>query len=323
MTTLPDERREQVLAALIRHRDGVSGQTLADALGCSRAAVHRHVEALRRAGVDVEGVHEGYRLGADADPVSGTVATEDLRGSGLGPVTWVPETGSTNDDLVSAARTGASHGTVVGGDLQTRGRGRRGRDWHARTGEALLFSVLLRPEATVEAAGMLPVVGAVAVCDALGDDAGIVWPNDVVVDGRKVCGILCELGADESGVAWVVAGIGVNVRGVPEVPDARWTPGSVADAGEAPTRQGLLGAILASLARRYGAWAADGPAEALAEFGRRDLLRGASVAVAVGADTVEGTAEGVDDRGALRVRTAVGETALTAGEVTRVHRVTP
>ncbi|MCB0883059.1 MAG: biotin--[acetyl-CoA-carboxylase] ligase [Thermoleophilia bacterium] len=319
MTTDADARREEVLAALVEAPGGVSGQDLADRLGCSRAAVHRHVEALRRAGVAVDGAHEGYVLLPGADPVSGLAATRALDGTGAGPVRWLAETGSTNDDAVAAARDGAPEGLVIGAEHQTRGRGRRGRDWRANPGDALLFSVLLRPGGDIETAGALPVLAAVAVTDALGPGAGVIWPNDVVVNGRKVCGILCEMGADESGVDWVVAGIGINVRGVPALGDARWTPGSVADAGAAPRRHDLLVAVLGALWARYRAWAADGAADALAAFASRDLLAGRGVTVAVGAERVEGTAAGVDDRGRLRVRTAAGERALSAGEVTRVE----
>lgn len=318
MTTDADARREQVLAALIAAPAGVSGQDLAERLGCSRAAVHRHVDALRRAGVDVDGVHEGYRLADGADPVSGLAATRALADAGVGPVTWVAETGSTNDDAVAAARAGAAEGLVIGADHQTRGRGRRGRDWRAQPGDALLFSVLLRPGGDVEAAGVLPVLAAVAVTDALGDAAGVIWPNDVVVGGRKVCGILCEMGADEAGVDWVVAGIGINVRGVPALDDARWTPGAVADAGAAPRRQDLLEAVLGALWGRYRGWRAGGPAAALAAFAARDRLAGRGVGVAVGVEHVAGTAAGVDARGRLVVRTAAGERVLSAGEVTRV-----
>ena len=320
MSTEADERRERVLEALARAGDrGVSGQALADDLGCSRAAIHRHVEALRRTGLGIDGVHDGYRLAPGADPVVAGLVQAQLVAPILGPVIWSQRTGSTNDDAVTAARAGAAEGLVIGTDFQESGRGRRGRAWLAGPGDALLFSVLLRPQVSTADVGVLPIVAAVAVADALGDGAGIVWPNDLLVDGRKVCGILCELSADETGTAWVVVGIGVNVRSAPRVDDGRWQAGAIGDRSNAPCRADLLVDILRRLAERYRAWLESGAGSILASFADRDLLRGAGVTVRTGERDTAGTAGGVDDLGRLRLMTAAGELAVSAGEVTRVE----
>lgn len=320
MGTQADERRSRVLEAIVHAgATGVSGQEIATALGCSRAAVHRHVEALRRDGLEIAGVHEGYRLGPSADPIVGALVTPRLDPPLAGPVRWSASTGSTNDDLAVAARAGAAEGLVIGADLQTAGRGRRGRDWVSAPGDGLLFSVLLRPAVAPADAGFVPLLVAVAVAEAIGERAGIVWPNDIVVDGRKVCGVLCELAADESGVAWIVVGIGLNVRAAPELPGSRWEPGAVGEADDPRRRADLLVAILAALGRRYSTWLSDGPSDALEAFARRDRLRGAGVTVQLGEATVNGTAAGLDELGRLRVMTAGGETVLAAGEVTRIE----
>lgn len=321
MTTEADDRRERVLEALvISGDDGISGQALAERLGCSRAAVHRHVETLRRHGLAIDGVHEGYRLGAGADPIAPRLVEAQLTQPIGGPVRWKPETASTNDDVVAAARAGAPEGLVIATDFQTGGRGRRGREWRSDPGDSVLCSVLLRPPVPAADVGMIPIVAAVSVADALGDAAGIIWPNDIVVDERKVCGILCELAADETGVAWVVVGIGINVRGVPQLDETRWQPGALGDAGAPPPRVQVLVAVLTALSRRYAEWLADGPAATLAAFARRDLLHGSGVTVQTGDRATTGTASGVDEQGRLRVMTAAGEVVAGAGEVTRVER---
>ncbi len=239
MSAAADARREEVLAALVQAGPaGVSGEAVAALLGCSRAAVHRHVEALRRGGLGVAGGQDGYRLDPEADPVVPALVAPRLSPPLAGPVTWHAETGSTNDDLTALARDGAPEGTVVGADRQSAGRGRRGRSWLAAGGHALLVSVLLRPGVAPVDAGLLPVVVAVGAAEALGPDARIVWPNDILIGGRKVAGILCEMSADQEHVAWAVAGIGVNVRSAPDLDDARWSPGALADLGprrRAPT----------------------------------------------------------------------------------------
>ncbi len=321
MSTDADERREQVLEALVSAGDdGISGQAIADQLGCSRAAIHRHVETLRRQGVAIDGVHEGYRISRHADPIVARLVEAQLTPPIAGPVRWSPATDSTNDDAAARARAGAPQGLVIGTDFQAGGRGRRGREWRSEPGDAVLCSVVLRPPVPAADVGVLPIVAAVSVAEALGDGAGIVWPNDIVIGGRKVCGILCELAADEAGVAWVVVGIGINVRGVPQLGDGRWQAGALGDAGTPPPRAQVLVAVLTNLSRRYAEWLADGPAATLAAFAERDLLQGSGITIQIGDRETSGTAGGLDEQGRLRVMTAAGEVVAGAGEVTRVER---
>lgn len=297
---------------------GVSGEALAAELGCSRAAVHRHVEALRRDGLAVDGGAGGYRLGPGEDPVVPMLVAPRLHPPLAGPVVWLADAGSTNDEAIERARAGAPEGLVVGADRQRAGRGRRGRPWLAAAGHALLVSVLLRPPVPPVDAGLLPIVAAVGAAEALGPDARIVWPNDVLIGGRKVAGILCEMSADQERVAWAVAGIGVNVRSAPALDDARWEPGALSDRGEPPRRADLLVGLLAALGARYGEWVGEGPDAVLAAFAARDALRGRRVVVDLGDEAVEGECAGTDALGRLRVLTGAGERALGAGEVVRV-----
>ena len=319
MSAAADARREEVLAALVQAGPaGVSGEALAARLGCSRAAVHRHVEALRRSGLVVTGEQDGYRLDADADPVVPALVVPRLRPPLAGPVEWRAETGSTNDDLTALAREGAPEGTVVGADRQSAGRGRRGRSWLAASRHALLVSVLLRPPVAPVEAGLLPIVVAVGAAEALGADARIVWPNDILLDGRKTAGILCEMSADQERVGWAVAGIGVNVRSAPALDDARWSPGALADLGPPPARADLLVGLLDALGRRYAQWLGEGPGPVLEAFAARDALAGRRIAVSLPEGEVAGTCAGLDDLGRLRLRTEAGERLLSAGEVVRV-----
>jgi BirA family biotin operon repressor/biotin-[acetyl-CoA-carboxylase] ligase len=315
----PAERRERILASLVRAgAAGASGQALAAELGCSRAAVHRHVEGLRGEGLGIDGAHDGYRLGDDADPVVPMLVTPRLRPPVAGPVLWSPETGSTNDDALAQGRAGAGEGLVIGADRQSAGRGRRGRAWLAAPGHALLVSVLLRPDVPPVDAGLLPIVVAVATAEALGPGARIVWPNDILVGGRKMAGILCEMSADQERVAWAVAGIGVNVRSAPALEDARWEPGALGDLGDPPARADLLVDLLTALGRRYAQWVGGDPAGVLDAFAGRDALANREITVALAGEEVRGVAAGTDGLGRLRVRTPAGERLLGAGEVVRV-----
>jgi BirA family biotin operon repressor/biotin-[acetyl-CoA-carboxylase] ligase len=185
-------------------------------------------------------------------------------------------------------------------------------------------SVLLRPPIGPIEAGLLPIVAAVAVAEAIERFAGqgsvtVAWPNDVLVDGGKVAGILCELSTDQERVSWAVVGIGVNVRAHPRLADARWPPSALAALGPPPRRADLLVELLARLGDRYRGWLGGGSDAVLRAFAARDHLAGREVRVALGAAEIVARAEGLDDLGRLVVLTAEGPRALAAGEVTGVR----
>jgi BirA family transcriptional regulator, biotin operon repressor / biotin---[acetyl-CoA-carboxylase] ligase len=209
---------------------------------------------------------------------------------------------STNERARTLAAAGAPHGTLVTAAEQTAGRGRQGRAWTAGPGAALLMSVVLRPPAEG-----LPLAAAVAVCEAVAPECLIKWPNDVLVDGRKLAGILVE-GRPQDG--WAVLGIGLNVTTrLEEFPaELRDTATSLAIAGqEDVTAETVLAALLPRLEARL-----QSPLEeVLAEWQSRDALRGNPVRW----DGGEGTAAGIGTDGSLLVDTDDGRVALSAGEV--------
>jgi BirA family transcriptional regulator, biotin operon repressor / biotin---[acetyl-CoA-carboxylase] ligase len=208
-------------------------------------------------------------------------------------------TDSTNERAKELAAAGALHGTLVTADEQTAGHGRQGRAWVAAPGSAVLMSVVLR-----ELDERLPLTAAVAITDALPVEAAIKWPNDVWIDGRKVAGILVE-GRPQEG--WAVLGIGLNV-GTDSFPDELAEAAtSLRLAGVETTPARVLADVLASLSRWLGA----PPARVLDAWRSLDALKGERVRWADG----EGVADGIDDSGALRVRTEAGLVTLDAGEV--------
>jgi BirA family biotin operon repressor/biotin-[acetyl-CoA-carboxylase] ligase len=231
-------------------------------------------------------------------------------------------TDSTNKRARELALLRAPHGTLVTAAEQTAGRGRQGRTWSAPAGSSLLMSLVLRWAVTAPAPGLLPLIAAVAACDALGSEALIKWPNDIVVerpggDLAKLAGILVEGRPQEQ---WAVLGIGVNVAVELQLlpPELH---GSAATLGRRPEDvEPLLGELLAALAHRLG----QPTAELLASWGARDALRGRRVRwgrVDGGGQGSEGEAQGVDGMGRLVVALdSGGQTALEAGEV---HRPAP
>ena len=318
-------RRDAVLAALAASPGTrVSGGAIARDLGCSRAAVHRHVDALRADGLPIEATRSGYVLHPSADPVIPSVVMPRLSGPLAGPVTWTAEIGSTNDEAARLAREGAPEGTVVGSDHQTAGRGRRGRSWVDAPGEALMYTVILRPRVSPIEAGMLPLVIAVGLADALDEvgvpDVQIAWPNDIIASGVKVAGILCELSADQERVIWAIAGMGINVGPVPAIASTRWTPGSLAALGPRPARGQLLATALGAIGRRYEGWVQHGSGGVVAAFAKRDYLYGHRITIGTPGGEQAGMGRGIDDLGRLLVEADGAVQALSSGEVTGVDR---
>jgi BirA family transcriptional regulator, biotin operon repressor / biotin---[acetyl-CoA-carboxylase] ligase len=209
-------------------------------------------------------------------------------------------TSSTSDRARELAMAGAPHGALVTAAEQTAGRGRQGRTWSAPPGSALLMSLILRG-----APPLLPLAAAVAVAEACGDDARIKWPNDVLLDGRKVAGILAE-GRPAEG--WVVLGIGVNVAVAPQdlPPELHATAATLARPRSAvePFLSDLLGGLGDVLGLAGGAL--------LERWRARDALAGREISWAAG----RGIARGVDGEGRLIVALpGGGQTTLDAGEV--------
>jgi BirA family biotin operon repressor/biotin-[acetyl-CoA-carboxylase] ligase len=206
---------------------------------------------------------------------------------------------STNERARALAAAGAPHGTLVTAREQTAGRGRQGRAWSAPPGQALLCSLILR-----EPPRLLPLAAGAAVAATVGARARVKWPNDVLVDGRKVAGILVEARFQEG---WAVVGMGINVAiSLAELPqDLRERAGTL---GLGPEHvEGWLERLLESLER----WLAAAEDEVLSFVRARDALLGRPVRWSGGT----GTGAGIDGDGRLVVRTATGRVALDAGEV--------
>ncbi len=216
------------------------------------------------------------------------------------PRVHLRRTDSTNERARELAAGGAPHGTLVTAAEQAAGRGRQGRTWTAPPGRALLLSLVLR----VEQPALVPLAAGVAVAEATGEAARIKWPNDVLVDGRKVAGILVE-GRPREG--WAVLGIGVNVALRPEdfPPELRDRAGTLGlEPGDLdPTLNRVLSAL--------EGWLGADQATVLNAWRERDALEGQQVEWADGA----GKAVGIDDTGRLLVGTSSGTVALDAGEV--------
>lgn len=230
-------------------------------------------------------------------------------------------TSSTQDAVWDAAAGGASEGYVCVADEQTAGRGRHGRAWIAPRGTALLVSVLLRLPARI--ASGVPFVAGLATLDVLDKRsvrALLKWPNDVLVDGRKVAGILVESRTRPGGSELaVVLGLGMNLR-VDAFPAGVIATSVHRLIGAAPDRERILHEWLEALAVRLADLEAAGLSTVLAAWRARAVGLGQAVSVQMASRTIDGIAEDVDENGALIVRTAAGAEHIVAGDVTLLRR---
>jgi BirA family transcriptional regulator, biotin operon repressor / biotin---[acetyl-CoA-carboxylase] ligase len=351
----------------------LSGEALGRILGLSRAMVHKHVDHLRGTGFAIESAAgAGYRLAEPADDlmVAEVVIPHLLESfdpdgpwsAGL-PYLYMPTCESTNLVLRQAVsgRPAQEHrgrgsgdatradvlpaGAVVATDHQASGRGRLGRSWNDETGKELMFSVLLRPSLAPGQAHLLSLAAALAVAQTLELLPGLAgrvkvkWPNDVLIDGGKVCGILVEGSMDADRLHWVVAGIGVNVNGDfaalaeaialsgDEGADTRPRPAYLREClGAAVPRAPLFAALLTRLTAVWaGLEDGAGVERLLAGLRERDALAGTRVEVYGGSGAqrvvAAGEAVGIGAEGQLLLRTLAGETlSIVAGDVSLRRR---
>ncbi len=307
---MPTTNRVLIVAELRKAGDFVSGHDLAEQLGISRTAVWKHVTALKDEGYTIETERgRGYKLVALPGGLTEGEVASVLMTKWLGKrLVCKMETGSTNSDAAALGRTGAPDGTVVLADSQTAGRGRLGRTWVSRPGLNLYLSVLLRPTILPAAAPQLALVAGLAVAQALeaeGLEPTIKWPNDVLLGGRKVCGILTELEAETDRVEFVVVGIGVNLNSELEdfPPELHERATSVLMASAKKVERARFAAeLLLRLESVYERFRADGFGALATEWAARSALAGREITVDGAGGVVRGTYEGIDSEGALLLK---------------------
>lgn len=305
--------------------DAVSGSELADRLGVSRAAIWKQVQRLRELGLAVEArAGHGYRLAAavellDAAKIAAALDAEERARLDDLVVHW--QIDSTSSELLRRAATDPRDGLACLAEVQSAGRGRRGRTWRMPLGGGLALSLLKRFEDGMAALGGLSLVAGVAAVQALADcgfdGIGLKWPNDLLAHGRKLGGILVELGGDATGPCHAVIGIGLNLRLDAQAAaiDQPWIDLATLARGGTLSRNDIAARLLARLGAALERFQAEGFAAFAEAYARLDLLRGRPVRVLRAHGHEDGVACGIDERGALRVAFADGERSVDGGEV--------
>jgi BirA family biotin operon repressor/biotin-[acetyl-CoA-carboxylase] ligase len=318
--------RESILSLFSQTPDGfVSGERISAELGISRTAVWKHIRNLRQAGYRIEAIpSRGYQLLKSPDILMPEAIQAGLACRRIGGVTrCFATTDSTNLQACRLADEGAPEGLVVIADRQSSGKGRMGRRWASPGGVNLYASILLRPPIPPFEAPRLTFLSAVAVCRAItrttGLQATVKWPNDVLLNGAKVAGLLNEMSSETDRVHYVVLGIGVNLNMREEqFPDElRYPATSLALASGRPvSRVEFTRVLLQETDALYQTYLEEGSAPILAAWtGLCDLV-GKPVHADCNQQQVEGTMIGLAEDGALLIRTAAGKIeSIYAGDI--------
>jgi len=314
----------QLLARYLSATETRSGESIGRELGCSRTAVWKHVEGLRALGIEIDAIAgKGYLL---REPLELLDSEQILDGVGPAVRTQLRslDIQSSLDSTNSALRRLAladQHAAVILAEHQTGGRGRRGRQWHSPFGRNLYLSMGWMFDKALSELGCLPLVVALATAQAL-ERAGlkghrVKWPNDLLLDGRKLCGCLVELQGDSQGPCHAVLGVGINVHmpasTLTAAIDQPWT--DLRSSLPGCSRNTLAALLLEELVTALDVFAAQGFTPFRDSWAQFDGLRGQAIEVFAGSGAVHGMAGGIDEFGALLLDTGKEILKLHSGDV--------
>lgn len=250
--------KTKILELMRDNQDYISGQELCERFGVSRTAVWKAVNQLKEEGYDIEAVrNKGYRLKSAPEVLSESELGSRIHTRWAGRnLSYLKETDSTNNDAKRCMEEGGAHGTLIVAERQTAGRGRRGKLWESPEGTAIYMTIGMKPEFAPDKVSMLTLVMALSVAQAIeeqsGLEAGIKWPNDVVVNKRKVCGILTEMILEAEYIRCVVTGVGINVN-QPSMPEeiAQTATSLFIEKGEKLSRAALIESVMRHFENNY------------------------------------------------------------------------
>ena len=324
-TASTDRRIDKLLALLSEHPMVVlSGAKIARQIGVSRSAVWHWVQKLRALGVKIKGhAKTGYQLERVPDVLVPLLLRQRLEGTPFARrIHHFFRIDSTNNVALALAADGEPHGALVLAEEQTAGRGRLGRSWYSEKASGIYLSLILRPQLAVQQAPLLTLVAGLAARDAVVEATGlevdIRWPNDLLVGGKKFCGILTEMQAEADRVRHVVVGIGVNVNHTRIPAELEGIATSLQLAGGRPcSRLELVAGLLHAFEGYYDRLLSEGPAPIIARFNEvSSYARGKRVRVVAPREEFTGTTAGLDAMGCLLVRRDDGNVVpVLAGDV--------
>ncbi len=304
--------RQKILEILMDNMDEfVSGENISHRLGVTRAAVWKHMELLREEGYEIESVpRKGYRLVDLPDTIDKALIGWRLSTKVLGrEIISFDSVDSTNIVAKERAAKGCMEGTVIIADEQTGGKGRLGRSWVSPSKKGIWMSIVLRPVMTPTKAPLITSMAAVAVTQAIANITGlkptIKWPNDILIDGKKVCGILTEMQGDMDTIQYIVVGIGINVNlDMDDIPDELKDKATSLkiETGSFICRVAMVKALLRELENIYLNYIDTGDSKGIIDYIVDHSATIGNRVKVIGVNThLEGMAIGLSDNGALLV----------------------
>lgn len=312
-------KKEDVLKFLRSGVGFVSGEKISEQLGVSRTAVWKHINELKKDGYNIASVsNRGYKLYdsdvLNSDEISCLLDTEFIGNE----IVFLQKTDSTNNMAKRASEK--SNGTLFVADIQTNGRGRMGKEWLSSDKNGLWMSILLKPNLPPQALSAITLVAGLAVTKALRkltkEEIFIKWPNDIVLNGKKLCGILCEMSAEVGAVNYVICGIGVNVGNESFPPQINHIACSIkSETGKTYFRSVVCAEISAAFETFYNQFLQCGIESLITEYKKYCITLGRNVTVKNGETTYQAYAMDLTDSGELIVRTDNGTQTLFSGEV--------
>lgn len=314
--------KEKILKTLRETDEYVSGQALCEGLGVSRTAVWKAIKQLKEEGYEIDSVNNrGYRLNTVPDVMSKAEILSQLDTTWLGKELIYFDTIDSTNEYAKQIAMESQHGTVVVGDQQTAGKGRLGRTWISPRGCSIYISYLLKPEIAPSHASQLTIVAALATAKAVEEVTGLTtqikWPNDIVVNGKKVCGILTEMSADMDQIHHVVVGIGVNVNMTSFDEEIAATATSLRlEKEEVISRAQIIVAMLKHFEVCYDVFCkTEDLTGLLEEYNARLVNKDKEVRVLDRKNEWTGIARGMNESGELLVETDEGVQTVLSGEV--------
>lgn len=316
--------KEEILR-LLRSADGyISGQELCNRFGVSRTAVWKAINQLKEAGYEIEAQqNKGYRLKAAPDLMTEAEIKSLMHTEWVAKeVLYFDTIDSTNTKAQELAEKGYPSGTLVVADKQESGKGRRGRSWVSPSGTGIFMTLMIKPDINPNNASMLTLVAALAVAKAItsvtGEEALIKWPNDIVVNGKKVCGILTEMNAQFDYINHIVVGIGINVHNesFPEEISQMASSLMIEAGGKRFHRAQIIAETMSYFEQYYDTFLKTQDLSALVrEYDELLVNRNKSVRVLDPKEPFDGKAMGITPKGELIVDTWESRKLVSSGEV--------
>ena len=316
--------KEEILR-LLRSADGyISGQELCNRFGVSRTAVWKAINQLKEAGYEIEAQqNKGYRLMAAPDLMTEAEIKSLMHTEWVAKeVLYFDTIDSTNTKAQELAEKGYPSGTLVVADKQESGKGRRGRSWVSPSGTGIFITLMIKPDINPNNASMLTLVAALAVAKAItsvtGEEAMIKWPNDIVVNGKKVCGILTEMNAQFDYINHIVVGIGINVHNesFPEEISQMASSLMIEAGGKRFHRAQIIAETMSYFEQYYDTFLKTQDLSALVrEYDELLVNRNKSVRVLDPKEPFDGKAMGITPKGELIVDTWESRKLVSSGEV--------